>query len=282
MSVTVLINGEPTRCIDFADRGFQYGDGVFTTILVRRGVPLFLHRHFMRLEQDCRRLMIPFPGSECLIEDIETLCRLKPDGVLKIQITRGIGGRGYRLPADAVATRVLSLHPLPDHPPELRENGVAVRICKVRLGINPALAGIKHMNRLEQILARAEWNSNPIREGLMLDAEGHVTEGTMSNLFLIRCGVLRTPKIDRCGVAGIMRSVVMEMGRAQGMAVEEGRLTLEDLFGADEVFLTNCVIGLWPVCRCEACGFTVGPMSREISRWLTIKVQEEWESAYTG
>lgn len=275
MSPTLLVNGAPVSSIEVSDRGFQYGDGVFTTLPVRHGIALFLPLHFDRLERDCGRLSIPFPGRDALMPEVHSLCAARPDGVLKIQITRGAGGRGYRPPDQAMPTRVLGIHPLPDYPADLADEGVAVRLCQTRLGINPALAGLKHTNRLEQILARAEWPLGDIREGLMLDADGHVVEGTMTNLFLVSRGKLVTPKLDLCGVAGVMRSVVMEAAAALGLRVEETRLVPADLFGADELFLTNSVIGLWPIRRIESRDFPVGPVTKEISRWLTSRIQHQ-------
>jgi 4-amino-4-deoxychorismate lyase len=280
--MTTLVNGQPTRCVDFADRGFQYGDGTFTTATVRQGVPLFWPLHLERLKRDCQKLLIPFPGGEYLWSDVRTLCTAQPEGVLKVQISRGIGGRGYRLPETAEVTRVLSLHPLPDYPSELQRNGVEVRICESRLSINPRLAGIKHMNRLEQILGRAEWSGEEIREGIMLDAEGYVVEGTMSNVFLIKNGTLYTPRIDRCGVAGVMRSIVITTALERGVAVVESRVALKELYAADEVFLTNSVIGLWPVRRCEHRAYNVGPVTQEIDRWLRMKAERELVAACSG
>jgi 4-amino-4-deoxychorismate lyase len=281
-SMTMLVSGEPTFLVDASDRGFQYGDGVFTTLPVRSGIPIFLSLHLDRLERDCRRLCIPFPAREVLNREAWSLCKTRPNGVLKIQITRGMGGRGYRPPEPAVPTRVLGIHPPPDYPPELSQKGVAVRLCRTRLGINPSLAGIKHMNRLEQILARAEWPLGEVREGLMLDAEGHVVEGTMTNLFLVKDGLITTPKLDLCGVAGVMRALVMDGAAARGRAVEEWRIRPEELDSADEVFLTNSVIGVWPVRRIEQRDCLIGPITREIQRWLEAGIQSEMAAACTG
>lgn len=280
--MTMLVNGQPTSRIEAADRGFQYGDGVFTTLPVRQGIPILLSRHLARLEHDCRRLAIPFPFREDLIREAGVLCAARSEDVLKIQISRGIGGRGYLPPEPAVPTRVVGIHPSPDYPPDLARDGVAVRLCRTRLGINSHLAGVKHMNRLEQILARAEWPPGDIREGLMLDAVGHVTEGTMTNLFLVRDGVLSTPRLDRCGVAGVMRALVMEIAAERGRTVMETRLSLDDLHAADELFLTNSVIGLWPIRRFEQRDYRVGPLTREIQLWLATRIREESVGPRTG
>lgn len=268
----VLVNGEPVSVVDVADRGFQYGDGIFTTLAVRQGTPLFLDAHLARLERDGARLFLPVPARTVLIPEVNRLCVLRPDGVLKIQLTRGSGGRGYRCPETPAGTRVLGIHPLPDYSLELHDAGVEVRVCQTRLGINPSLAGIKHMNRLEQILARAEWPLGDIREGLMLDAEGHVTEGTMSNLFLAKGGRLYTPKLDLCGVAGVARGLALAGAGELGIEAEERRLVLDDVYAADEMFLTNSVVGLWPIRRVEAREYPVGPIGRAVWRWLKTKI----------
>jgi 4-amino-4-deoxychorismate lyase len=281
VSVTVLVNGEPTRYVEISDRGFQYGDGVFTTLPVRQGAPLFLALHLARLERDCRRLFLPAPDRNRLIREARILCGPQAEGVLKIQLTRGSGGRGYRCTEPAVGTRVLSIHPPPDYPSELHENGVEARICRTRLGINPSLAGIKHMNRLEQILARAEWPLGDIREGLMLDTEDHVTEGTMTNLFLVKDSVVYTPKLDLCGVIGVMRGLAMAAAAELGLTVEEKRIMLDDVYAADELFLTNSVIEVWPIRRLERHNYPIGPIAKGISQCLATKVREELSAACT-
>lgn len=273
MAITALVNGEPNAQIPISDRGFQYGDGVFTTLRVARGVPLFLDAHLSRLEGDSARLRLPFPGRETLAHETQLLCQERPDAVLKILLTRGSGGRGYLPPEPATGTRVLSSHPLPEYPAELQTHGVEVRLCQTRLGINPSLAGLKHLNRLEQVLARAEWPPGDIREGLMLDAEGQAVEGTMSNVFLAQEGRLVTPLLDRCGVAGVMRGLVMAAFAGQGQPAEERRVGVEEIRTADEVFLTNSVIGIWPVRRFEGRDYPVGPFTQMAKQWLTQATQ---------
>jgi len=248
----VLINGQETHLVDVRDRGFQYGDGVFTTLPVFQGQPAWLEHHLARLERDGRRLSITCPTHDVLRREVESLLRRVPDaGVLKIQLTRGTGGRGYACRVDADPTRVISLHPSPQYPPSIHREGVQVRVCQTRLGINPALAGLKHTNRLEQILARAELQDGPCLEGITLDHEGCVIEGTCTNLFLVRNGVIHTPLLDRCGVQGVMRDLLIEeFGRA-GLPVRQTRPGLPSLYEADEVFLSNSVIGVWSVRCCD-------------------------------
>lgn len=261
----ILVNGRDTSLIPVLDRGFQYGDGCFTTLEVCSGVPLFLLRHLSRLARDCARLRIPFDCADSLGAEAKSMVAAGRDGVLKIIVTRGEGGRGYRCPETLRPTRVLSFHPRPAYAPAWAESGVALRVCRTRLGVNPDLAGIKHMNRLEQVLARSEWSDSGIQEGLLLDAQGCVTEATMSNVFLVRDGCLETPRLDRCGVAGIMRELVMELAIQMGMAVREVRCRLPQVLRADEVFLTNSLIGVWPVCRLDERQWQPGPATRRLS-----------------
>ncbi len=276
-SPTAIVNGENTRFLDIADRGLQYGDGIFTTLSVQEGVAIFLDRHLARLQADAMRLNIPFPGHAVLTEEVLRIGDIHPRCVLKIMLTRGAGGRGYRCLEQSYGTRILSAHPKPDYPKSIRESGVQARFCDIRLGLNPRLAGIKHLNRLEQVLARAEWGDEGIREGLMLDHEGFLVEGVMSNVFLARDGLLRTPLLERCGVAGVMRGLVLESAPLLGLAVEEARILTEEALSADEIFLTNSVIGLWPVSLLDGKKFPVGSITRLLTRRIDDMAARELE-----
>lgn len=245
----VVVNGEAAGCISAYDRGLHYGDGLFETIAVLGGQPRNWNLHVERLRAGCQRLSIPPPAPEQLFDDFLKLPIDDRPRVLKIIVTRGAGGRGYRPPDHPSPTRVLTLGPWPDHPPANREQGVVVRLCELRLGCNPVLAGLKHLNRLEQVLARGEWSDPAIAEGLMFDADGYLVEGTMSNVFVCASGEIRTPLLDGCGVAGIVRRRIIERRAAAGEAVIERRMTLSDLLAADAVFLSNSLIGLWSVRR---------------------------------
>ncbi len=281
-SATVIINGETTRFLDIADRGLQYGDGVFTTLSVQEGVALFLDRHLARLQADARRLDIPFPCQAMLTEEVLRIACTHPECVLKIMLTRGVGGRGYLAPKPSKGTRILSAHGKPDFPKSIRESGVQARFCKIRLGLNASLAGIKHLNRLEQVLARAEWRDENIREGLMLDHEGFLVEGVMSNVFLVQDAGLRTPLLDRCGVAGVMRGLVLDSARDLGLAVEHARILPEEALGADEIFLTNSVIGIWPVSLLGGKKFPAGRVARLLTRQIDGMAARDLQSQKAG
>lgn len=266
----ILVNGESKGHIEISDRGFQYGDGLFETIEVRDDQPVFLERHLARLNSGCRRLHIPYPDAELLRLEANELCRQCPGprAVLKIIVTRGSGGRGYRQPDAIHPTRVLSLHPYPDYPETHSEQGVVARFCTTRLGLNPALAGIKHLNRLEQVMARAEWSDPVIQEGLMLDVSDHVIEGTMTNLFYIKNNSLYTAELVHSGVAGIMRDIVTTLSVDHGLPVIEHRFSKDELLSADEAFVCNSIIGIWPIKQIETTHFSVGPVTQRIQSWL--------------
>ena len=267
----ILVNGHPGGSVPAMDRAIQYGDGLFETIAVREGRPELWSAHMERLGTGCERLGISVPEPGTLLREALQLARGRECGVLKIILSRGGGGRGYCPPDSPSPTRIVSLHPLPEWPREFWSEGVVTRICATRLGLNGQLAGIKHLNRLEQVLARAEWQDPAIAEGLMLDFDGRLVEGTMSNLFLVRDGVLQTPDLSRCGVAGIMRGVVLEEARRRGIPCETGPLRREDLAFAQELFLTNSLIGIWPVRRVERRDYTT---PGEITRLLQKDIED--------
>lgn len=255
---TILINGTRTSLINVLDRGLQYGDGLFETIAVVDGRPLLWERHLERLSSGCARLGIPAVDTGLLTCEVMQMCRDHTQRVLKIIITRGVGGRGYR-PNQPVQenmpTRILSLHSWPEYPQENASQGIILGLCTTRLGVNPALAGIKHLNRLEQVLARSEWNDPDIAEGLMLDSEGHVIEGTLSNLFIVSGEQLLTSDLSGSGVDGVMRGLVLDMAGALSIPARVTYLDLDDIKNADEIFLCNTLIRIWPVRRFEGIDF---------------------------
>ncbi|MEA3638572.1 MAG: aminodeoxychorismate lyase [Lamprobacter sp.] len=251
-----LINGEARADVDSRDRGLSYGDGLFETIAVRSGRPCCWLDHLDRLALGAARLRLPLPSPARLKAEAARLVEGVEVGTLKMIITRGPSARGYRLPAQPQPTRILFVderlddqgHAMTDPSRDPRtEQGVQVRLCDTRLGLNPQLAGLKHLNRLEQVLARAEWADPGIDEGLMLDAEGALVCGTMSNLILITDVGLETPLIDRCGVAGTARAQLLRIAVASGYQVRERRLGLDDLLRAQGALLTNALVGIWPI-----------------------------------
>jgi 4-amino-4-deoxychorismate lyase len=264
----MLVNGDCREHVEISDRGFQYGDGIFETIAVINGQPVFFDQHMDRLNAGCHRLYIPFPGTELLALEAQNLSQHSSKAVLKLIITRGSGGRGYRQPATIQTTRILSLYPFPDYPDTYKEQGITARFCDTRLGLNPALAGIKHLNRLEQVLARAEWTDPDIQEGIMLDMNEHVIEGTMTNLFYVKNETLFTSSLMLAGVAGIIRGIIMAMASEHGLSLIEHTFTKDELLSADEVFVCNSIVGIWPVKHIATTHFPVGVITRQLQIWL--------------
>lgn len=263
MLLDALIDGRRDGAVDILDRGLHYGDGLFETLAVRDGHLQLWQGHLLRLLEGCRRLRLPPPDAVGLEAAARQLCAGHARAVLKILLTRGPGTRGYRIDRHAMRPMLaLLLYHAPEYPHARWREGVAVRCCETRIAANPALAGIKHLNRLEQVLARDEWSDEDIAEGLMLDCEGQVVCGTASNVFAVHAGRLRTPALDACGVAGVMRAQVLETAAQWGMAVEQGCLLPEDLYRADEVFLSNSLFGIWPVCRVDGTPLAPGPFAR--------------------
>ena len=259
------VNGQPGTLVDISDRALQYGDGLFETIRVRHARPEHLERHMRRLSVSCERLKFPPVDWALIRQELLELAGQQEDAVLKYILSRGTGGRGYQPGPELEVTRIASIHPLPRWPSDPDQNGVRTRICTTRLAVQPLLAGLKHLNRLEQVLARAEWNDPDITEGFMLDQELHLVEGTMSNVFIVHGRELLTPELSGCGVAGVMRSVILDLAATLGFNTRVQSLTLDDVKGAQEVFICNSLAGIWPVVHIEGLGkFDVGRMTRQL------------------
>lgn len=261
-----LINGEFGDSIPVSDRGLHYGDGLFETLSVRDGRPRYWDEHLQRLQTGCQKLHFPAADINQLLADVERLLKTadNPNAIVKILLTRGTGKRSYRPPQPANITRIVALYPMPEYPETFYSEGVQVRICQTRLACNPALAGVKHLNRLEHIIAHTEWEDDQIVEGLMMDSQGLVIEGTMSNVFISKNGTLLTPDLSQCGVQGVMRSQVIKLAGELRIPLSITDINLAELLAADEVFTTNSVQGVWPVRQIDEHIFQPGPICRQI------------------
>lgn len=247
----MLVNGDEYAAISPADRGFNYGDGVFRTMTMHNRRVRNWSRHYLKLSGDCERLGIICPAAEVCEADLARIAAADSGCVVKIIVTRGVSGRGYAAFEQAEPTRVVLSSALPAYALEYLTTGIVARLCTLRLAIQPHLAGIKHLNRLEQVLARNEWSNPVIAEGLLLDQAGHVICGTMSNVFIIRDRQLFTPDLTGSGVAGVTRDRIMAAAVRLDLKVKIVQLTLEELLAADEVLLCNSVIGVWQVRELE-------------------------------
>ncbi|MFC3551241.1 aminodeoxychorismate lyase [Lysobacter cavernae] len=243
------------------DRGTAYGDGLFETMRAHRGNVLWWDAHWQRLARGATALRLRLPDQARVRDEVNALLD-GGDGVLKLIVTRGSGGRGYAPPPDAEPNWNLAVHPLPAVPTA----GLQLRWCDTRLALQPALAGIKHCNRLEQVLARGEWSDPDVHEGLMLSQAGDVVSAIAANVFVLHEGQWKTPRIDRCGVAGVCRSWALDTLQAQ-----EARLAVTEVEAADAVFLCNAVRGILPVARLGACTWRPHPQVAQLQRHLAAE-----------
>jgi 4-amino-4-deoxychorismate lyase len=265
----MLVNGKPGNMIGIRDRGLLYGDGVFRTLRVIRGKAQHWPLHYQKLRHDCTALGITCPDAESLSAELEGLMARHPDGVVKLIVTRGTGTRGYAPQHCTDTTHFWDIFPMPEYPSDWAINGIKVQQCQLRLGQQSRLAGIKHLNRLENVLAAAEWHDasllDPgIAEGLLLDTDGNVIEGTRSNLFVVCRGELITPELSRSGVAGVQRDRVIDWSIQHNMPLHISNIGLEEVLHADELFLVNSIIGLWPIRELEQYHWTSFPVSMQI------------------
>ena len=257
------VDGQPVESLSVKDRGLAYGDGLFETIAVSGGQPSLLQRHLTRLADGCARLRIPVDLA-AVHSQLLAFSQQLGEGVVKLILTRGDGQRGYAPPEPAQPRLVLQAGAKPVYPSANAELGVRLFPCVMRLAEQPVLAGLKHLNRLEQVLARSEWHDAEHAEGLMLDTSGRVIEGVYSNLFLVNAGVLVTADLSRCGVAGVMRAELLAQAAALGIKCQVRDISLEELLAADEVMLCNSVYGVWPVRALQAHGWSLGPLTRKL------------------
>jgi 4-amino-4-deoxychorismate lyase len=244
------IDGAPASVLPVDDRGLQYGDGLFETLLIRGGKPRFLELHLARLALGCTRLAIPFGAQRELRAEIAEACAQAPAlAILKIIVTRGSAlRRGYVPDGRETPRRIVTLSDAPPLPESIRD-GVSMVVSSARLGDNPLLAGIKHLSRIENVMAAEQARAAGAFDALMTGADGRLVSGAMTNLFVLRAGVLQTPPVDRAGVAGIMRGIVLRECASLDIAIAEHHLTPADLHSADEAFITNARIGVVPVRR---------------------------------
>jgi 4-amino-4-deoxychorismate lyase len=263
----------PAGRIPVSDRGLNYGDGLFETMRVCNAEIPLLARHLDRLEEGLRRLAFPGPDRDaltaCVTRALESAGA--DHGVVKLLVTRGDGGRGYAPPEPASPRLLATVHALPAQPESVLSRGVRAGRCRTVLGRSPVLAGLKHLGRLEQVLAAAEVREAGWDEGVMCDEQGFVVEGTRSNLFLSRGDALITPDLGGCGVAGVLRGLILERATQAGEAVEVRQVAYDELMTADEAFFANSVFGLWPVAALGPARWQEFPVCRRLAAGLAAE-----------
>lgn len=257
-----LIDGQPQTQLSVRDRGLAYGDGLFETLRVVNGrIPLLQH-HMARLVRGASRLQLRC-DADAIGQELFQLASRLDSGILKLILTRGDGQRGYALPQPQQPRRIIQFAALPDYPASHAEQGIRLFPCATRLGQQPLLAGIKHLNRLEQVLARAEWDDPAYAEGLVCNQQGEPVECTVSNLFLRLQDGWVTPAVDQCGVQGVMRDYLCDQLAAIGQPVRVRAVSQAELLSSSEVFCCNSVYGVWPVVGLGNHQWSIGPNTRQ-------------------
>lgn len=254
-SVRYCVNGKWVTGVAPTNRGFAYGDGVFRTMRLVDGVLLDWPLHYQTLVADCGKIQLVCPSAELLMQEFKQFMAAadaeNSNSVIKLIITRGEGARGYAPPAICEPTRIFIQSPLPRYPAALHARGVALYLCQTRLAAQPLLAGIKHLNRLENVLARAEQKDPRYFDGLLRDYDDHVIEAVSGNLFISRAGKVLTPDLSRCGVAGVMRQKVIDWYKTQGTPVTIQALSLHDVLSAESVVIVNSIYGVLQVLQLD-------------------------------
>jgi 4-amino-4-deoxychorismate lyase len=263
---------EEQSIINPNDRGLQYGDGLFETIAIRQGEPRLWDHHVQRLKSGCKRLALELPTAATLRDRLHTaIAESNHDSdfcVAKIIVTAGVSQRGYGRTMPTDSATYIGVFPGKPVIRQTYEKGAATILCETRLAVGSPVAGLKTLNRIEQVLARSECLRTGAFEGLTLDTDGRLICGSMSNVFISRDKTILTPDLDRCGVAGIMRQFILDLLEQQGSNVEVRDLEWDDLVAADEVFITNSQMGLVPVHRCNHQEWKIGAVTRHIMKLL--------------
>ena len=273
-------NEQALDAIPLDSRAMQYGDGLFETIAIRNRKPRLWTLHVERLRAGCGRLGIKAPEEGLLIKQLEQALRSSTVdthyALAKIIVSAGPGRRGYQRSENGRYELLIGIFEAAPPDKDLRRQGVVTRLCATRIAVQPALAGIKSLNRLEQVLARKEWQDPDVFEGLMCDTDGRLICGTMSNVFVIHGDSVSTPALERCGVAGVMRQHVLNTLSANGKAATVCDISWDRFLSADEVFLTNSQFGVLPVLACDDQQWPVGSLSTNILNMVAKTGIEEF------
>ncbi len=259
----ILHDGRPCAEAAATSRALHYGDGVFRTLLWHEGQAVDWTAQVDKLGGDCAALGLEPPDAAGLSAEVADAATDLPRAAVKIIVARRATDRGYA-PHGSASERWVLAYPLQAFADIDYREGVHAIFSNVCLSSQPLLAGVKHLNRLDQILASRGWPAD-VREALMSDAEGRVICGTRSNLFVVRHDRLLTPRLDRCGVAGIMRSKIIDCARDMHLHVQEAELHSETCREADEAFISNALIGIWPLRSLDARQWQApGPLTRAL------------------
>ncbi|QDE31491.1 aminodeoxychorismate lyase [Shewanella polaris] len=272
----VWVNYVENGLINPLDRGVAYGDGVFATMRTASAdmlaEVLFLAEHIARVQQSCERLGIEWHASNQLLQQLNQLAQQYPQHCIKLLLTRGVGGRGYQAPLSANVTEVLSVHPIPEHYLDWQQTGISLASSPIFLGRQPLLAGIKHLNRLEQVLIKSQPLSSHHQDWLVFDCDGNVIESSIANIFIVKNDQVFTPAITHAGVSGVMREVMIDSLLGHDIAVMATQLTIGDIQTADHIFITNSLFGIIDVAAIDDFQFSRWTQTSRFRHVLSVNL----------
>ncbi|WP_300175275.1 aminodeoxychorismate lyase [uncultured Aliivibrio sp.] len=242
------VNGVESETLPINDRSSQYGDGFFTTMKVDNGKIQLWSLHLERLISSAYCLGIRAPNWQHLENQVYAIAKKVVHGGIKILVSRGTGGRGYS-PEGCENTQVIvSDFDYPAHYEQWQEKGIELGVSTIKLGLSsPALAGMKHLNRLEQILIKKDISKTSYFDAVVLDLNNKVIETSIGNIFWIKGGRIFTPKLSFSGVEGVMKKHILQLAKEFQLELEEVSVELSELENADEVFITNALFEVVPV-----------------------------------
>ncbi len=261
------LNGLPIANLALMERGFNYGDGLFSTVAIHQGQAAFLDLHWHRLKQGCQRLLIDAQRFEQWQQDFQSFIEQYPNCTAKIIVTRGEGGRGYLPAAQARPCCYFYAYPQSNHP-DVYQQGINTDFLQQRLGCGRLLAGLKHLNRLEQVLLRQELAQTAFPEAIVCNENGYVIEGVFSNLFIVKNGQLQTPNLELSGVDGVMRRHLLSLASKISVATQIVNLLPTDILSADELFFCNSLYGIWPVKQLGDKSFALNGITQQLQNLL--------------
>lgn len=264
------------------DHGFLYGDGIYETMRAYGGKVFRLEEHLRRLERSASLIRLSLPDKGFLRDAVlGTIAANKlAEAYVRLTVSRGRGPIGLDPDLCPAPTVVVIAERFSEYPDSLYRDGVRLIIAETRRNLPAALnPRIKSLNFLNNILAKIEAKDRGAYEAIMLNADGYLTEGTVSNIFFVNDGVLCTPSPDAGVLDGITREIVINLARSKGIPVKEDLFLPTDLFHASEVFFTNTTSEVMPVSAVELFSYPVGELTRELGRLYREEVRRDLSSS---
>ncbi|MGZ9898493.1 aminodeoxychorismate lyase [Shewanella gaetbuli] len=271
----VWVNQQQAGTVNPFDRGLAYGDGMFATMrtcqasINESGIALF-DVHLSRLQQGCLRLGIQWQPSKPLKQHLLQLASEYPNHCIKLLLSRGVGGRGYQAPTEATITEVTSVHDIPANYQQWQQQGINLTSSSVKLAKQPLLAGMKHLNRLEQVLIKSAPLPVGADDWLVLDSDNHIVESSMANIFFVKAGEVYTPALSCAGVSGVMRQAVINQMLALGCKINITPMSYDDLATMESALISNSLIGLVNINRIDDKAFVPWELTPQVVEHLNL------------